>query len=75
MFTDTLFLVHEQKLMTLQMLLYQYLQRVQAVANAVRIQGMTGAAAQKVYQISPTAVRMTIAMVVVFPILIVYPIL
>jgi len=76
-FTDTLFLVREQALMTLQMQLYKYLQQVEAVAAAIRTQGATAAALQggRAYQISPLAVRMTVSMVVVAPILVVYPVL
>ena len=74
-FIDTLFLVREPRLLTLQMLLYQYLQQVEAVARAIRSGGISTAARQGGYQISPIAVRMTVSMIVVFPILIVYPVL
>lgn len=73
-FTDTLFLVRDQRLMTLQMLLYLYMQQVEAVASAIKVSGIAQAANVN-YTITPTAVRMTISMIVVFPILIVYPML
>jgi putative aldouronate transport system permease protein len=74
-FTDTLFLVRDQSLMTLQMQLYKYLQQVEAVAAAIRSGGIMAAVRPGGYMISPLAVRMTVSMVVVFPILIVYPVL
>ena len=72
-FQDNLFLVHEAKLQTLQMLLYRYINQVEAMAAMIRTSGMGAAAIQSGYQITPTAVRMTISMIVVFPILLVYP--
>jgi putative aldouronate transport system permease protein len=74
MFQDTLFLIRDRRLYTLQMLLYQYMRQVEAIAGAIRQSGLR-AATGTTYYITPTAVRMTISMVVVFPILIVYPVL
>jgi len=74
-FQDTLFLVRDERLITLQMLLYQYMQQVDAIANAIKTSGVGRAAQTGGYQITPTAVRMTISMIVILPILIVYPML
>ncbi len=74
-FTDTLFLVRDQSLMTLQMQLYKYLQQVEAVAAAIRTSGFRPGVKLAAYEISPLAVRMTVSMVVVLPILVVYPVL
>ncbi len=71
-FMDTLFLMTKSRLYTLQFLLYQYLNEVNALAAAMR--------SSPQYQnidpskiLTPTSIRMTISMVVVLPILFVYP--
>jgi putative aldouronate transport system permease protein len=73
-FYDNLFLVHKQSLMTLQMLLYQYLNEVDSLASSLRMGGAsTAAAAAGAFTLSPTGVRMTITIIVILPILVVYP--
>lgn len=74
MFQDNLFLVHAEKLQTLQMLLYRYMNQIEAIANAIKLQGIASVA-QTGYVPNPMAIRMTISMIVVFPILLVYPFL
>jgi ABC-type glycerol-3-phosphate transport system permease component len=61
-FVDALFLVREQRLWTLQMLLYQYLQRLEAVSRVIRTGTMAGAANVGGCRITPTAARMTVSM-------------
>lgn len=73
-FTDNLFLVSKPQLTTLQMLLYQYMKQVETIATSIRTGGLASVS-QTGYSITPTAVRMTISMIVVFPILLVYPIM
>lgn len=71
-FIDTLFLARTEKLYTLQFLLYQYLNQADAIAEAIR--NSPNAASIDVSKLlTPTSIRMTITMVVVLPILLVYP--
>lgn len=70
--TDNYFLVSDARLQTLQMVLYNYLNQ------ANRFQGMTSSAIDAsavMSSITPTSVKMCITMVVVIPILFVYPFL
>jgi putative aldouronate transport system permease protein len=71
-FIDTLFLARTEKLYTLQFLLYQYLNQADAIAATIR--NSPNAASIDVSKLlTPTSIRMTITMVVVLPILFVYP--
>jgi putative aldouronate transport system permease protein len=73
-FMDTLMLMRNEKLFTLQYLLWQYLNEATALARniqAMMAQGMTVVNTSTV--LTPTAVKMTIAMVVTLPVLFVYP--
>jgi ABC-type glycerol-3-phosphate transport system permease component len=72
-FTDTLFLMTDSKYFTLQFVLYRYLNEAQHLASIMR-SGSTdiGTAAQA---LTPRTIQMTVMMVVVFPILLVYPFL
>ena len=73
-FLDTLFLARSQSLYTLQYIMYQYLNQVNALAKLMRSsQGSSNAPAM--VALTPTSVRMTISFVVVIPILFVYPFL
>lgn len=74
-FQDTLLYVRSQKLYTLQFLLYQYLNKLNALADLMRTaQGRRSV--QNISQmLTPTSIRMTISFVVVLPILFVYPFL
>ena len=71
-FTDTLFLVTNEKLYTLQFILYRYLTQVNSLASLMRT-GTSGATANAAQALTPRTIQMTISMVVVFPILLVYP--
>ncbi|MDR0999567.1 MAG: carbohydrate ABC transporter permease [Clostridiales bacterium] len=73
-FTDTLFLMTDEKFFTLQYVLYRYLNEANYLASIMRSGTNTGmvSAAQ---QLSARTIQMTISMVVVIPILLVYPFL
>lgn len=74
-FLDTLFLMKSQNLFTLQYIMYQYLNQVNALATLMRSSQTTSVNAAAMNFLSPTSVRMTISFVVVLPILFVYPFL
>lgn len=71
-FGDTLFLMTDSKLFTLQFVLYKYLNEAASLAALVKSgaspSGMSAANMQ-----TATSIRMTVSMVVVIPILFVYP--
>ncbi|MCK5157378.1 MAG: carbohydrate ABC transporter permease [Spirochaetales bacterium] len=75
-FLDTLFLMRNSRLFTLQFQLYQYLRKAYAIAATMR---SMDASSQMLIDpselLTPISIRMTITMVVVSPILIVYPIM
>ena len=71
--TDTLFLMSDAKYFTLQFLLYRYLNEAASLAALLKsdprlMQNMDMSTLQ-----TPESVRMTVSMVVVLPILFVYP--
>ncbi|HEY5584626.1 MAG TPA: carbohydrate ABC transporter permease [Ruminiclostridium sp.] len=74
-FLDTLIYMRSQNLYTLQFILYQYLNKINALAALMR----TAQGRRNVGSISnvltPTSIRMTITFVVVLPIIFVYPFL
>ena len=71
-FMDTVFLMSKQSLFTLQFVLYRYLN--QATALAALIRNTQGALNIDVTNMqTESSVRMTVSMIVVLPILIVYP--
>lgn len=72
-FTDTLFLMTDQKYYSLQYMLYQYLNESNALADSLRQAAANGSQINLSAVLTPTAVKMTISMVVVIPILCVYP--
>lgn len=74
-FLDTLFLVKSQSLFTLQYIMYQYLNQVNALAMLMRTSQGTNINVSAMALLTPTSVRMTISFVVVIPILFVYPFL
>lgn len=74
-FLDTLFLVKSQRLYTLQYIMYQYLNQVNALATMMRSSQMTSINLASMNLLTPTSVRMTISFVVVMPILFAYPFL
>ena len=71
-FLDTVFLMKQSKLFTLQYVLYQYLNEVNAIAATLR-NSPTAQNLDPSKLLSPVSIRMTISMVVVLPILFVYP--
>jgi putative aldouronate transport system permease protein len=72
-FTDTLFLVKSSKLYTLQFLLYQYLNEANALAKAMRSDSSMLGMINMSRTLTPVSIRMTITVVVVFPVLMIYP--
>ena len=74
-FQDTLIYITDQKLYSLQYLLYTYLNQASSLATMVQQSGgNVSAVANLASQQTPTSIRMTISVIVVLPILFVYPI-
>lgn len=74
-FQDTLIYITDQKLYSLQYLLYTYLNQASSLATMVQqSSGNVSAVANLATQQTPTSIRMTISVIVVLPILFVYPI-
>jgi putative aldouronate transport system permease protein len=75
-FMDTLILVTDSRLYTLQFVLYKYLNEARSLAFMIQASGgdITEAALTAATQQTPTSVQMTVAVVVVIPILLVYPV-
>jgi len=72
-FMDTLFLMTDEKLFTLQFVLWRYLNEANYLATLMR--SGTLAAVDAAQVLTPRTIQMTISMVVVFPILCTYPFL
>jgi ABC-type glycerol-3-phosphate transport system permease component len=67
-------LMRDEKLFTLQYLLWQYLNEATALARNIQAMMAQGMAVVDIStMLTPTAVKMTIAMVVTLPVLFVYP--
>lgn len=74
-FQDTLLYITDQKLYSLQYLLYTYINQASSLAAMVRSSGTSAiSAAALATQQTPTSIRMTVSVIVVLPILFVYPI-
>jgi putative aldouronate transport system permease protein len=75
-FQDTLMLMTDQKLHTLQYTLYQYINQASSLARLIQSTGgtLSESVISTATQQTPTSVRMTVSVVVVLPILLVYPI-
>lgn len=74
-FQDTLMYITDQKLYSLQYLLYTYLNQASSLATMVQQSGgNVSAVANLATQQTPTSIRMTISVIVVLPILFIYPI-
>lgn len=74
-FQDTLIYITDQKLYSLQYLLYTYLNQASSLATMVQQSGgNVSAVANLATPQTPTSIRMTISVIVVLPILFVYPI-
>ena len=73
-FQDTLLLVTDDKLMTLQFTLYRYIQSASSLKSLISSSGNAANIAQTLATAqNQTSVRMTVTMVVVLPIMLVYP--
>ncbi len=71
-FTDTLFLMTNDKLFTLQFILYRYMNEATSLAQLMK--SSHGAANLNLANMAtPTSIRTTVSMIVVTPILLVYP--
>ncbi|MCR2806380.1 carbohydrate ABC transporter permease [Paenibacillus soyae] len=70
-FTDTLFLITDQNLFTLQFILYRYMNEATSIAQLMK--QSTGAMVDISNMATPTSIQTTVSMVVVLPILLVYP--
>lgn len=73
-FQDTLIYITEQKLYSLQYLLYIYINQANSLAALVRNSGTSAIAGSLATQQPPTSIRMTVSVIVVLPILFVYPV-
>lgn len=73
-FQDTLIYITDQKLYSLQYLLYQYINQASSLAAMVKNSAgsMSSVAAVATTQ-TPTSIRMTVSIVVVLPIMFIYP--
>lgn len=75
-FQDTLIYVTDQKLYSLQYLLYTYINQANSLAQLIKSSG-SGIVGQNMMalakQQTPTSIRMTITVIVVLPILFIYP--
>lgn len=74
-FQDTLLLVTDSKLYSLQFTLYQYINQASSLASMVNLQNQGSTALQSLAtKQTTTSVRMTVTIIVVAPIILVYPI-
>lgn len=75
-FQDTLILVTDDKLYTLQYILYKYINQASSLANLIKSNAgsLNGMIASVATEQTATSVRMTVSVIVVLPILMVYPI-
>lgn len=72
-FQDTLIYVTDQKLYSLQYILYTYINQASSLASIVKASGNLEAVANIATKQTPTSIRMTVSVVVVLPILFIYP--
>ncbi len=72
-FQDTLIYISDQKLYSLQYLLYTYINQASSLAALVKASGSTTVVANMATQQTPSSIRMTISVIVVLPILFIYP--
>lgn len=72
-FQDTLIYITDQKLYSLQYLLYVYINQASSIASLVKSSGNVAAISSLVTMQTPTSIRMTISVIVVLPILFIYP--
>lgn len=72
-FQDTLIYITDQKLYSLQYLLYTYINQASSLASMVKSTGNAASVANIATTQTPTSIRMTISVIVVLPILFIYP--
>ncbi len=72
-FQDTLFLVSEDELYTLQFILYRYMNEAEALATIIKSSESSEMLANLSITQTSTSIKMTVSMIVVTPILLVYP--
>jgi len=73
-YQDTLIYITDQKLYSLQYLLYTYINQASSLASMVKNTGVQGLnAATMATQQTPTSIQMTVSVIVVLPILCIYP--
>lgn len=72
-FTDTLFLMTDSRFYTLQFILYRYMNTASALASILRSSQGGPISADVMHMQTATSVRMTVSMIIVTPILFVYP--
>lgn len=73
-FQDTLIYITDQSLYTLQYLLYQFINQANSLAQAAQnAGGNLGALADAASTQTPTSIRMTVSVIVVLPIIFIYP--
>lgn len=73
-FQDTLIYITNQKLYSLQYLLFTYLNQANSLATLIKSSGTAGQnMASLAKEQTPTSIRMTVSVIVVLPILFVYP--
>lgn len=74
-FQDTLLLVTDSSLNTLQYILYQYINQATSLTTMMNLQSSGSAVMQTLAaKQTPTSIRMTVTIVVVAPIILIYPI-
>ncbi len=74
-FGDTLIYITNQKLYSLQYLLYVYINQANSLAQLVKTNNSASVNVQSlITQQTPTSIRMTVSIIVVLPILFIYPI-
>lgn len=74
-FQDTLLYMTDSHLFTLQYILHRYISQANMLANLIKESQNADAAADLMRQMNPTSVNMTVSVVVILPILFVYPFL
>ncbi|BCN31232.1 carbohydrate ABC transporter permease [Anaeromicropila herbilytica] len=72
-FQDTLIYITDQKLYSLQYLLYKYINEASTLANVMKSNGGAAGLANLATKQTATSIKMTVSVIVVFPILMVYP--
>ena len=72
-FQDTLYLITDSKLYTLQFILYRYMNEADALAAIIKSSESSEMLANLAVTQTSTSVKMTVSMIVVLPILLVYP--